>query len=180
MQLVVNLVLYDLLFPFSLFFLIVHFPSKAVRMCALCNNINWWLFFPMQYKALPWLRVCTFGLGAQSANLWIRDWNVRNAIIEVLVLRNPRTCPTPPPLGGLATIIMVDFLGPSLVPRPLPAAILKWVGHFKMAAGSDLGTRPGSQSDYARCEVCTGKMEVPRSAVCSCSVANPSFCRRIE
>ena len=50
----------------------------------------------MQYKALPWLRVCTFGLGAQSANIWIRDWNVRNAIIEVLVLRNPRTCPTPP------------------------------------------------------------------------------------
>ena len=49
----------------------------------------------MQYKALPWLRVCTFGLGAQSANIWIRDWNVRNAIIEVLVLRNPRTCPTP-------------------------------------------------------------------------------------
>ena len=41
-------------------------------------------------------RVCTFGLGAQSANIWIRDWNVRNAIIEVLVLRNPRTCPTPP------------------------------------------------------------------------------------
>ena len=45
----------------------------------------------MQYKALPWLRVCTFGLGAQSANIWIRDWNVRNAIIEVLILRNPRT-----------------------------------------------------------------------------------------
>ena len=37
----------------------------------------------MQYKALLWLRVCTFGLGAQSANIWIRDWNVRNAIIEV-------------------------------------------------------------------------------------------------
>ena len=49
----------------------------------------------MQYKALPWLRICTFGLGAQSANIWRRDWNVRNAIIEVLVLRNPRTCPTP-------------------------------------------------------------------------------------
>ena len=54
----------------------------------------------MQYKALPWLRVCTFGLGAQSANIWIRDWNVRNAIIEVLVLRNPRTCPTPPDTQG--------------------------------------------------------------------------------
>ena len=52
-----------------------------------------------KYKALPWLRACTFGLGAQSANIWIRDWNVRNAIIEVLVLRNPRTCPTPPALG---------------------------------------------------------------------------------
>ena len=50
----------------------------------------------MQYKALPWLRVCTFGLGAQSANIWKRDWNVSNAIIKVLVLRNPRTCPTPP------------------------------------------------------------------------------------
>ena len=54
----------------------------------------------MQYKALPWLRVCTFGLGAQSANIWIRYWNVRNAIIEVLVLRNPRTCPTPPGIFG--------------------------------------------------------------------------------
>ena len=50
----------------------------------------------MQYKALPWLRVCTFGLGAQSANIWRRDWNVRNAIIEVLVLRNPRTLSDPP------------------------------------------------------------------------------------
>ena len=29
-------------------------------------------------------QVCTFS-----------DWNVRNAIIEALVLRNPRTCPTP-------------------------------------------------------------------------------------
>ena len=54
----------------------------------------------MQYKALPWLRACTFGLGAQSANIRIRDWNVRNAIIEVLVLCNPRTCPTPC-VGGL-------------------------------------------------------------------------------
>ena len=50
----------------------------------------------MQYKALPWLRVCTFGLGAQSANIWRRDWNVRNAIIEVLVLRNSRTLSDPP------------------------------------------------------------------------------------
>ena len=50
----------------------------------------------MQYKALPWLRVCTFGLGAQSANIWIRDWNVRNAIIELLVLRNPMTLSDPP------------------------------------------------------------------------------------
>ena len=56
----------------------------------------------MQYKALPWLRVCTFGLGAQSVNIWIRDWNVRNAIIEVLVLRNPRTLSDPPDIqqGG--------------------------------------------------------------------------------
>ena len=53
----------------------------------------------MQYKALPWLRVCTFGLGAQSANIWRRDWNVRNAIIEVLVLRNPRTLSDPPAPG---------------------------------------------------------------------------------
>ena len=52
----------------------------------------------MQYKAMPWVRECTFGLGAQSANIRIRDWNVRNAIIEVLILRNPRTCPTPLPL----------------------------------------------------------------------------------
>ena len=50
----------------------------------------------MQYKALPWLRVCTFGLGAQSANIWRRDWNVWNAIIEVQVLRNPRTLSHPP------------------------------------------------------------------------------------
>ena len=54
----------------------------------------------MQYKALPWLRVCTFGLGAQSANIWRRDWNVRNAIIEVLVLRNPRTLSDPPWAGN--------------------------------------------------------------------------------
>ena len=50
----------------------------------------------MQYQALPWLRVCTFGLGAQSANIRRRDWNVRNAIIEVMVLRNPRTLSDPP------------------------------------------------------------------------------------
>ena len=68
----------------------------------------------MQYKALPWLRVCTFGLGAQSANIRRRDWNVRNAIIEVLVLCNPRTLSDPPLVQN------------SLVPRPLPAAILKW------------------------------------------------------
>ena len=45
---------------------------------------------------------------------------------------------------------------------------------------------PGSQFDYvtlvgtARCGICTGKMEVPRCAVCSCSVANPSFRSPIE
>ena len=123
----------------------------------------------MRYKALPWLRVCTFGLGAQSANIWIRDWNVRNAIIEVLVLRNPRTCPTPP--------------GP--VPSPLPAAILQWPEKVVWRLWSTfLGLE--ASSDYvalvgtARCEICTGKMEVPRCAVCSCSVANHSFCRRIE
>ena len=51
---------------------------------------------------------------------------------------------------------MVDFLG--------------------LEASSDYVTLVGT----ARCEICTGKMEVPRCAACSCSVANPSFCRRIE
>ena len=50
----------------------------------------------MRYKALPWLRVGTFGLGAQSANIRRRVWNARNAIIEVLVLRDPRTLSDPP------------------------------------------------------------------------------------
>ena len=50
----------------------------------------------MQYKALPWLRVSPHWALEQSANIWRRDWNVKNAIIEVLVLRNPRTLSNPP------------------------------------------------------------------------------------
>ena len=73
----------------------------------------------------------------------------------------------------------------SLVPSPLPAAILQWPEKvvwrlwstfLDLEASSDYVTLVGT----ARCEICTGKMEVPRCAVCFCSVANPSFCRRIE
>ena len=86
----------------------------------------------MQYKALPWLRVCTFGLGAQSVNIWIRDWNVRNAIIEVLVLRNPRTLSDPPglnrnksvitwPLGRLADLSHSGASRPRVINQPAPS-----------------------------------------------------------
>ena len=73
----------------------------------------------------------------------------------------------------------------SLVPSPLPAAILQWPEKvvwrlwstfLGLEASSDYVTLVGT----ARCEICTGKMEVPRCALCSCSVANSSFCRRIE
>ena len=49
----------------------------------------------MRYKALPYLRVGTLSFGAQSANTWRRDWNVRNAIIKVLVLCNLRALSDP-------------------------------------------------------------------------------------
>ena len=49
MQLVVHLV-YDLLFPYSFFLIVPCFSSKAVRMCALCNNIITGVYMKSPYR----------------------------------------------------------------------------------------------------------------------------------
>ena len=83
------------------------------------------------------------------------------------------------------TILKPTFGCPSLVPSPLPAAILQWPEKvvwrlwstfLGLEASLDYVTLVGAP----RCGICTGKMAVQRCVVCSCSVANPSFRRRIE
>ena len=101
-------------------------------------------------------------------------WLRRNWPMTLHVIMNSNLCSlVPSPL--LAAILqwpekVVWRL--SLVPSPLPAAILQWPEKvvwrlwwtfLGLEASSDYVTLVGT----ARCEICTGKMEVPRCAVCS-------------